>query len=56
MNKDRIAGTAKQAAGTIKQAAGRSLGDAKLAADGTREKVAGEIQNAIGGVKDALKK
>ena len=55
MDKDRIAGAAKQAKGAIKEAAGKALGDAKLAAEGKSGKVEGKIQNAIGGVKDALK-
>jgi len=56
MDKDRIAGSAKQAKGTVKEAAGKAIGDAKLTAEGKRDKVEGKIQNAIGSVKDALKK
>jgi uncharacterized protein YjbJ (UPF0337 family) len=56
MDKDRIAGAAKQAKGAIKEAVGKALGDAKLTADGKSDKVEGKIQNAIGGLKDALKK
>lgn len=56
MNKDRIVGVAKQAQGAVKEAAGKLLGDAKLAADGKSEKVEGKIQNAVGGLKDTLKK
>lgn len=56
MDKDRIAGAAKQAKGAVKEAAGKLIGDAKLTADGKSDKVEGKIQNAIGGVKDALKK
>ncbi|HIJ63321.1 MAG TPA: CsbD family protein [Rhodospirillaceae bacterium] len=55
MNKDRIAGSAKQARGSLEVMAGEILGDAKLVADGKRDKKAGKIQNAIGGVKDAAK-
>ena len=55
MNKDRIAGTAKQATGAIKETAGKILGDAKLTADGQVEKAEGKIQNAIGGLIDTLK-
>lgn len=55
MNKDRVIGTAKQAKGAIKEAAGKALGDAKLVADGKKDKVDGKIQNAVGGIKDALK-
>jgi uncharacterized protein YjbJ (UPF0337 family) len=56
MDKDRIAGAAKQAIGAVKEAAGKVLGDAKLTADGKSDKVEGKIQNAVGGLKDALKK
>jgi uncharacterized protein YjbJ (UPF0337 family) len=55
MDKDRIAGAAKQAKGTIKIAAGKALGDAKLTAEGKADKVEGKLQNAVGGLKDALK-
>ena len=55
MDKDRIAGAAKETKGAIKEAAGKCLGDAKLQADGKSDKTEGKIQNAIGGLKDALK-
>ena len=55
MNKDRIQGSAHQAKGAVKEAAGKVTGDAKLKAEGAAEKTAGKIQNAIGGIKDAMK-
>jgi uncharacterized protein YjbJ (UPF0337 family) len=55
MDKDRIAGSAKEAKGAIKETAGKALGDAKLQADGKSDKAEGKVQNAIGGLKDALK-
>jgi uncharacterized protein YjbJ (UPF0337 family) len=55
MDKDRIEGVAKQAKGNIKEAAGKVTGDAKLEAEGKSDKVAGKIQNAVGGAKDALR-
>ena len=55
MDKDRIAGAAKQMKGHVKEAAGKATGDAKLKADGKADKTAGKIQNAVGGVKDALR-
>jgi uncharacterized protein YjbJ (UPF0337 family) len=55
MDKDRIAGAAKQIKGSIKQAVGKAVGDAKLESDGKADKVAGKVQNAIGGLKDALR-
>jgi uncharacterized protein YjbJ (UPF0337 family) len=56
MDKDRIAGSAKQAKGAVKEAAGKVTGDAKLQAEGKADKVAGKLQNAAGSVSDALKK
>ena len=41
---------AKQAKGSVKEAAGKVTGDAKLA-----DKAAGKVQNAVGGVKDAVR-
>jgi uncharacterized protein YjbJ (UPF0337 family) len=55
MNKDRIAGVAKQAKGAVKEAAGRAFGDAKMTAEGKSDKAEGVIQNAVGAAKDALK-
>ncbi len=55
MDKDRIAGSAKLAKGQIKDAVGKVTGDAKLQADGKADEVAGRIQNAIGGAKDAVR-
>lgn len=56
MDKDRITGAAKEAKGAVKEAAGKALGDAKLTAEGRSDKVEGKVQNAIGGLKDALRK
>src|SRR5579864_1152189 len=56
MNKDRIAGSAKEIKGSIKEIVGKAVGDAKLESDGKADKVAGKVQNAIGGIKDALKR
>ena len=56
MDKDRIAGSAKETKGAVKDAAGNLLGDAKLQADGRADKAEGKLQNAVGGLKDAAKK
>ncbi len=55
MDKDRIAGAAKQVKGAVKETVGKLVGDAKLVADGRTDKLKGKIQNAIGGVKDAVR-
>ena len=56
MDKDRVVGAAKQAKGAIKETVGKAVGDAKLVAEGKSDKVEGKIQNAVGGLKDALRK
>ena len=56
MDKDRVAGSAKEIKGAVKQAVGKAVGDGKLQADGKADKAEGKVQNAIGGLKDALKK
>jgi uncharacterized protein YjbJ (UPF0337 family) len=55
VDKNRIIGSAKEAKGTVKQVLGKVIGDAKLEAEGTADKAEGQVQNAIGGLKDALK-
>ena len=55
MDKNRIVGSAKQVTGAAKEAGGRVIGDAKLQSDGRSDKAAGKIQNAVGGVNDAVR-
>jgi uncharacterized protein YjbJ (UPF0337 family) len=55
MDKDRIAGAAKGIKGSLKELVGKAVGDAKLQSDGKAEQTAGKIQNAVGGVKDAVR-
>ena len=55
MDKDRIEGSANQAKGAIKEAAGKITGDTKLQAEGATDKAVGKVQNAVGGVKDAIR-
>jgi uncharacterized protein YjbJ (UPF0337 family) len=40
----------------MKEAVGKVVGDAKLQAEGKADKAEGELQNAAGGVKDAIRK
>jgi uncharacterized protein YjbJ (UPF0337 family) len=54
MDKDRIEGAVKEAVG--KEAVGKVVGDAKLQADGKADQVEGKMQNAVGGLKDTLRK
>ena len=55
MDKDRVAGSAKQVAGAVKEAVGKVLGDAKLESEGRADKAEGKVQNAIGGLKDVVR-
>jgi uncharacterized protein YjbJ (UPF0337 family) len=55
MDKDRSAGMAHQAKGAVKEAAGKVTGDKNLEAEGKGEKVAGKVQNAVGGAKDSVR-
>lgn len=55
VDRDRIAGAAKQAKGSLEVGAGKVLGDAKLQAEGERDRATGKIQNTVGGLKDTLR-
>jgi uncharacterized protein YjbJ (UPF0337 family) len=55
MDKDRIAGAAKEIKGSVKETVGKAVGDGKLQSDGKADKVEGKVQNAVGGLKDALR-
>ncbi len=55
MDKDRIVGSAKEIKGSVKETIGKAVGDAKLQSDGRADRVEGKVQNALGGVKDALR-
>ena len=55
MDKDRVIGSEKQIKGTVKQVVGKIVGDAKLEAEGNADKIEGQVQNAVGGLKDTFK-
>jgi uncharacterized protein YjbJ (UPF0337 family) len=55
MDKDRIKGSAEQAKGAVKETVGKVFGDKKLEIDGKSDKAAGKVENAIGGLKDAVR-
>jgi uncharacterized protein YjbJ (UPF0337 family) len=55
MDKDRIKGSATQVKGAIKESVGKLTGDSKLESEGKADKVAGKVQNAVGGLKDTLR-
>lgn len=55
MDKDRIAGAAQNVKGKVKTAIGKTVGDAKLAAEGRVDQAEGKARNAVGSAKDALR-
>ncbi len=55
MDKDRAKGSATNLAGKAKEAAGTVTGDAKLRNEGRVDQTKGKLQNALGGLKDAIK-
>jgi uncharacterized protein YjbJ (UPF0337 family) len=55
MDRDRVVGAAHRVKGAVKETIGKVTGDAKTETEGAAEKVAGKIQNAVGGVKDAIR-
>ncbi len=55
MDKDRTKGSATNMGGKLKEGAGKLTGDSKLQAEGKADKTSGTIQNAVGGIKDALR-
>ena len=55
MDKDRVAGSAKQVKGSIKQGVGKAVGDAKLESEGKADKIKGKVQNTFGSIKDTMK-
>jgi uncharacterized protein YjbJ (UPF0337 family) len=52
---DRVEGSGRKLGGSIKEGIGKLTGDEKLQAEGKGDKVAGGLQNALGGVKDAVR-
>jgi uncharacterized protein YjbJ (UPF0337 family) len=55
MDKDRVEGAAKNLGGKVKEGVGKVTGDAKLKSEGKADQVAGKVQNAVGGAKDAVR-
>jgi uncharacterized protein YjbJ (UPF0337 family) len=55
MDNDRVKSSATNIGGKAKEAAGNLTGDTKLQGEGKANQAKGKIQNAVGGIKDALK-
>jgi uncharacterized protein YjbJ (UPF0337 family) len=55
MDKDRVSGAAKKVGGGIKESVGKAIGDKKTEAEGKAKKTEGEVQNAVGSIRDAAR-
>ena len=55
MDKNKVEGSIKEVKGATKEALGKAMGDAKLQSDGKAEKTVGKVQNAVGGLNDAVR-
>lgn len=54
MNKDQIAGKAKQVKGDVKETVGKVFGDKSLENEGKAQNTVGKVQQGYGDVKDDL--
>ncbi|HEX8665418.1 MAG TPA: CsbD family protein [Beijerinckiaceae bacterium] len=54
-DEDRVEGSMRNLKGKVKEGAGKVLGDSKMETEGKGEQIGGKIQNAVGGIKDALR-
>ena len=55
MDKDRAKGSATNVGGKVKEGAVKLTGDEKLKGEGKLDQAKGKVQNAVGGIKDAIK-
>jgi uncharacterized protein YjbJ (UPF0337 family) len=55
MDKEHVKGAADKAKGAIKDTAGKVTGDKELQSEGKMDKTKGDVHNAAGDVKDAVK-
>lgn len=56
VNRDQVAGLAKQMKGSVKQAAGKATGNRRTEVEGAADKLAGKVQKAYGDMKDKVRK
>ena len=55
MDQDRVKGSATNVGGKAKEGAGKLTGDSKLKSESKLDQAKGKVQNAVGGIKDAIK-
>ncbi|RWM88790.1 MAG: CsbD family protein [Mesorhizobium sp.] len=56
VNKNQLAGLAKQLKGSVKKAAGKATSNRRVQAEGVADKIVGKMQKAYGDIKDKLRK
>jgi len=55
MDREHVKGFAEKTKGAIKEGAGKISGDKEMQREGKADKAAGKVQNAVGGLKDAVR-
>ena len=55
VDEDHVEGSAANLGSKVKEGAGKLTGDEKLKNEGVVDQVKGNVQNVVGGVRDALK-
>ncbi len=56
MDREHVKGVADKAKGAIEDVAGKAMGDKKLQAEGKLDKAKGATHEALGDVKDTIRK
>lgn len=55
MDKQHVKGAADKVKGAVKEAAGKATDDPKLCDEGRADQAKGELRNAVGDIKDAVR-
>jgi uncharacterized protein YjbJ (UPF0337 family) len=55
MGESRLKGSATKVGGKVKEGAGKLTGDQKLKREGVFDEIKGKVQNALGGIKGAIR-
>ena len=55
MENDKLKGAVDQTKGAIKEAVGKTIGDKKMQAEGSVDKLTGKLENAVGDAKETLR-
>ena len=55
VDENRVEGSAKNIKGKIKEGFGKLTGDSNTEAEGKMDQAKGKTQNAVGGMKDAMR-